>query len=151
MRCTEPNKVWKSFHDNPLSHSEAHYVMTVLSQQNDKGFARASDIVKALKISAPTASQGLKALVKKGWLQEDSEKHFTVAKDRIKIVEQIKQNKALLMDFFVTILGLSKEEADRDSCKMEHLLSPEAAEKLEQFLHKQHGHKTKTGGLPVLN
>ena len=55
------------------------------------------------------------------------------------------------MDFFVNILGVEKSVADADSCKIEHLISPETAEKLETFLHEQHGQKAKTGGLPVLD
>lgn len=113
--------------------------------------ARATDIVKALNIAAPTVSQALKALVKKGWLQQHNDKSFSVVADRIDVITQVETNKALLMDFMVTQLGLSKEIADRDSCKMEHLLSPEAAEALEKFLHEQHSHKSKSGGLPVLN
>jgi len=150
MRCTEPNKVWKSFHDNPMSHSEAHYLMTVydLAQHGEK--ARAADLVKALNIAAPTVSQALKALVKKGWLAEHDDRTFAIAPERVEVVAQIETNKALLMDFFVTQLGLSKEEADRDSCKIEHLLSPEAASALENFLHHQHGGKTKPQGLPVI-
>ena len=59
MRCTQPNKVWKGFHDNPMTHSEAHYLMTIYDLQK----ARAADLVTALNIAAPTVSQALKALV----------------------------------------------------------------------------------------
>lgn len=147
MRCTQPNTHWKDFHDNPVSHSEAHYLMTI----QDLGSAKAHDLVKALNIAAPTVSQALKALLKKGWLDQDIHKNFSIKKNRKNIVLQIETNKALLMDFFVTQLGLSKSIADRDSCKIEHLLSPEAAQALESYLHQQHRQKQKNGGLPVLN
>ena len=147
MRCTEPNAHWKDFQDNPMSHSEAHYLMTIYDLET----ARPSDIVKALNIAAPTVSQALKSLVKKGWLQQNKDKSYSLKSERKEVVAQIETNKALLMDFMVTQLGLSKNIADRDSCKMEHLLSPEAAEALENFLHAQHTQKTKSGGLPVLS
>lgn len=147
MRCTQANKVWKSFQDNPMSHSEAHYLMTIYDSKK----ARAIDLVKALNIAAPTVSQALKALVKKGWLIQNEDKTFSLKPERVGVVAQVETNKALLMDFMVTQLGLSKNIADRDSCKIEHLLSPEAAEALEKFLHQQHGHHHKSGGLPVLS
>ncbi len=146
MRCTQPNAHWKAFQDNPMSHSEAHYLTTIYDLKK----ARANDLVKALNIAAPTVSQALKALVKKGWLQQNEDKSFSVVKDRSELVAQIETNKALIMDFMVTQLGLSKDIADRDSCKMEHLLSPEAAEALEKFLRTQHEPKLKSGGLPVI-
>lgn len=124
--------------------------MTIYDQQQAGTPAHAADLVRALDIAAPTVSQALKALVKKGWLHEHDDRSFTIAPDRTEVVAQVETNKALLMDFFVTQLGLSKIEADRDSCKMEHLLSPEAAAALEQFLHQQHGGKHKEGGLPVI-
>lgn len=151
MRCTQANKVWKSFHENPVTHSEAHYLMTIYDLAQAGKSARATDLVKALNIAAPTVSQALKALVKKGWLLQQADKTFIIEPERVEIVTQIETNKALLMDFFVTQLGLSKEDADRDSCKMEHLLSPEAAQALEQFLHTQHEPKHKFGGLPVIS
>ena len=147
MRCTQANKVWKSFQDNPMSHSEAHYLMTIYDLEQ----ARASDLVKALNIAAPTVSQALKSLVKKDWLEQNEDKSFSIKPERIEVVEQVRTNKALLMDFMVTQLGLSKEVADRDSCKIEHLLSPEAAEALKKFLHEQHGQPQKNGGLPVIS
>jgi len=147
MRCTQANAQWKAFHDNPMTHSEAHYLMTIF----DLGTARASDLVKALNIAAPTVSQAIKALVKKGWIIQHDDKTLSIAPDRSEVVAQIETNKALLMDFMVTQLGLSKEVADRDSCKIEHLLSPEAAQALEDFLHNQHEPKHKSGGLPVIS
>ncbi len=147
MRCTEPNAQWKAFHDNPVTHSEAHYLMTIY----DLKTARASDLVKALNIAAPTVSQAIKALVKKNWIIQHDDKTLSIALDRKEVVAQIETNKALLMDFMVTQLGLSKDIADRDSCKMEHLLSPEAANALEQFLHEQHGQKKRPRGLPVIS
>ena len=151
MRCTPANAQWKAFHDNPMTHSEAHYLMTIYDLNQAGKTARATDLVKALNIAAPTVSQALKALVKKGWLVESADRTFSLAPDRTKVVAQVETNKALLMDFFVTQLGLSKEDADRDSCKMEHLLSPETAKALEEFLHQKHGRPHKAGGLPVIN
>ncbi len=147
MRCTSTNAVWKHFQENPLTHSEAHYLVTV----HELGKARAADIVKALEIAAPTVSQALKTLVKKGWLVQNEDKSFSLTQNALGVAEQIKKNKALFMDFFVNILGVNKDIADADSCKIEHLISPEATEKLEQFLHEQHSHKVKSGGLPVVN
>ena len=66
------------------------------------------------------------------------------------MTEQILKNKALFMDFFVNFLGVDKAQADADSCKIEHLISPETGHALEQFLHKARAQK-KIGGLPVVD
>ena len=147
MRCTETNKVWKHFHENPLTHSEAHYLMTV----HALGLARATDLVNALNVAAPTVSQALKTLVKKEWLVQNKDKSFSLTPNALEVTKQIEKNKALFMDFFVSVLGIDKTQADEDSCKIEHLISPETARALEQFLHNHRQKNTESqGGLPVI-
>ncbi len=146
MLCTTTNHVWKHFHENPLSHSEAHYLMTIYETEN----AHASDLVKALDVSAPTVSQALKTLVKKGWITQHPDKHFTLTENATQVAQQIIKNKAMMMDFFVNFLGVDKAIADADSCKIEHLLSPETGEALEAWLKQMRSEK-KAGGLPVLS
>lgn len=119
--------------------------MTIHETENP----HASDLVKALNITPPTASQALKTLVKKGWLIQHPDKHFTLTQNAEAIVQQILKNKALFMDLFVNFLGVDKALADADSCKIEHLISPEVGEALEKYLHEARS-KKKSGGLPVL-
>lgn len=145
MKCTQSNQVWKHFHDNPLTHSEAHYLMTIHETDN----AHASDLVRALNLSAPTVSQALKTLVKKGWLVQNSDKSFQLTQNAQEITKQILKNKALFMDLFVNFLGIEKTKADADSCKIEHLISPETSQALEKYLHTAR-HQKKVGGLPVI-
>ena len=145
MKCTQTNQVWKYFHDNPLTHSEAHYLMTIYETDNP----HASDLVKALDLAAPTVSQALKTLVKKGWITQHLGKHFELTNNAQDVVAQILKNKAMLMDLFVNFLGVEKSIADKDSCKIEHLISPETGQALEVWLHKKRAGK-KVGGLPVV-
>lgn len=146
MLCTNTNAVWKHFHDNPLTHSEAHYLMTIHETQN----ARASDLVKALRVSAPSVSQALKTLIKKGWITQHPDKQVSLTSNAEAVVEQILKNKAMMMDFFVNFLGVDKEVADADSCKIEHLISPETGQALEDWLHKMRNGKVNKGSLPII-
>lgn len=138
MKCTEPNKVWKSFHESPLSHSEAHYLMTILDLENQSKKPHAADLVRALNIAAPTVSQAVKSLIKKEWVSQSADRSLHLNPDRKSHIVQIQKNKALLMDFFYNFLGVDKTIADEDSCKIEHLLSPETGMALEQWLHEAH-------------
>lgn len=112
---------------------------------------KASDIAKALDIAAPTVSQALKTLIKKEWIKINADKSFELTKNALGVTLQIEKNKALFMDLFVNILGVDKSLADQDSCKIEHLISPETGEALEKFLHNQHNETSKKSSLPVLN
>ena len=129
-------EVWKAFNQNLLSHSAAHYLMAVHVIQNRKGYARLTDISSELNISAASASQSLKTLLNKNLIKENEDKFFQLTDFGLKQIELVEKNKQLALTFFTEILGVSFEQADTDSCKIEHLLSAETSEKLEKFLKK---------------
>jgi Mn-dependent DtxR family transcriptional regulator len=127
-------EVWKEFNDNPLSHSEAHYLMTVHELEERKGYARATDIAKALNISAPSCTQSLKKLLKKNLVKINEDKFYLLTDKGRQEVILVEKNKEMLLKFFTIVLGVSFENADTDSCKIEHLLSKETSYKLCQFM-----------------
>lgn len=126
--------VWKSFEQNPITHSGAHYLMTIHEIQERKGYARASDVAKALSIAVPSCTQALKKLVKKGLVKMNEDKFYKLTDQGFEHVLLIEKNKEVLMEFFVHILGVDEKQADEDSCKIEHLLSSEASFKLCRFI-----------------
>lgn len=128
------DEVWKQFHQNPLTHSAAHYLMAVHEIQDRKGYARLTDIAERLNISAASASQSLKTLLSKKFIQENEDKFFLLTDMGRNQIELVEKNKELSLRFFTEVLGVSFEQADTDSCKIEHLLSPETSEKLADFL-----------------
>lgn len=127
-------EVWKEFNDNPLSHSEAHYLMTVHELEERKGYARATDVSRALNISVPSCTQSLKKLLKKKLVQTNEDKFYLLTDKGRKEVLLVEKNKEMLLKFFTAILGVSYEQSDTDSCKIEHLLSRETSYKFCQFM-----------------
>ena len=68
--------------------------------------------------------------------RENEDKFFQLTNFGLQQIELVEKNKQLALTFFTKILGVSFEQADTDSCKIEHLLSAETSEKLEKFLKK---------------
>ena len=53
------NEVWKSFEDNEITHSGAHYLMTIKNLLEHQGYARVTDIARRFTSraeAAPSAS-----------------------------------------------------------------------------------------------
>lgn len=126
--------VRKAFKENPISHSGAHYLMTVHELEDRKWYARAKDVALALDVSAPSCLQSLKQLVKNGYLQMNEDKFYRLTQQGYQQVLLIEKNKEIMLLFFEDILWVSFEQADEDSCKVEHLISPEVSVKLSKFL-----------------
>ena len=125
---------WKNFDQNPLTHSAAHYLMTIKELISENGYARLTDIARHLNITPGSCSLSLKVLKKKEWIEEDQNKFMRLSQEGEKLASLVERNGELLQKFFQEILGVSEWQAEIDACKMEHLLSIETSGKLEGFL-----------------
>ena len=125
---------WKEFAKNDLSHSSAHYLMTIQELHEQQGYARLSDIAKRLNISKGSLSTSLKALIKKKLILEDDNKHLSLSKVGKKYATQIRRTDQIFQSFLTDILDVSEKQAEIDACKIEHLLSGTSSTKMLQLL-----------------
>jgi DtxR family transcriptional regulator, Mn-dependent transcriptional regulator len=126
--------VWKEFEENQISHSAAHHLLAILELRVQHGYARVTDVARHLKITTGSASSNLKSLKAKGLLIEDENRFLSLSEVGQEIVAHVKASKAALYQFLTEILGVSREQAQIDSCKIEHLLSNETNTKLMNFI-----------------
>ncbi len=121
---------WREFERNKLSHSMAHYLMAIDCLRNDFGYARATDVAEMLEVSRGAASMALNQLKKRGWVGEDPNRFLLLTEEGEKIAKSVEQNFDILARFFQKILGVEKQVALADACKMEHLMSMETGQSL---------------------
>lgn len=127
-------EVWKSFEENLITHSAAHYLMTIRELLQTQGYARVTDIAKRMNITRGSCSISLKPLKKRGLVVEDPNKFLTLSDEGRHLAEVVERNDELLEVFFREVLGLDADQAEVDACKIEHLLSLEASVKLCHFI-----------------
>lgn len=130
----QSDTTWKFFDQNPLTHSAAHYLMTIEELVEGQGYARITDIAKELEITRGSCSISVKALKNRGLIIEDDNKFFTLSVEGKELVHVIQQNATLLKTFFKDILQVEEWQAEVDACKIEHLLSIETSMQLKKFL-----------------
>ena len=137
-------ETWKEFEENALTHSAAHYLMTINELIQEKGYARVTDIAKALNITRGSCSISLKPLKKRGLVVEDENKFLHLSDEGKKLAKLIETNDELLEILFRDILGVNAEQAEIDACKVEHLVSIETSVKLSRFIAFLKHNKSKT-------
>lgn len=128
------NEVWKSFEENLLTHSAAHYLMTIRDLLESQGYARVTDIAKRLNITRGSCSISLKPLKKRGLVVEDENKFLMLSDEGRHLAEVVEKNDELLEVFLRDVLGVNADQAEVDACKIEHLLSIESSVKLCNFI-----------------
>jgi len=127
-------EVWKSFDENALTHSAAHYLMTIHELLEAQGYARVTDIAKQLNITRGSCSISLKPLKRRGLVVEDHNKFLSLSEEGKRLALIVEKNDELLTTFFKDVLGVNEDQAEVDACKIEHLLSIESSIKLCSFI-----------------
>jgi Mn-dependent DtxR family transcriptional regulator len=126
--------VWKRFEQNNVTHSAAHHLSAIASLHDQLGYARVSDVARALNITRGSASLSLKALKQRGWVEEDQNRFLLLSNRGTEIVRSVKAKRVVIEQFLGEVLGLPAEVAEEDTCKIEHLLSMTTAKRLAHLI-----------------
>ena len=129
-----PLETWKEYEDNLLTHSAAHYLMTIRALLEEKGYARVTDVARRLHITRGSCSISLKPLKKRGLVLEDENKFLLLSDEGKRLAELVEHNGELLELFLKEVLGVGESQAAIDACKIEHLLSIETSVALHHFI-----------------
>jgi DtxR family transcriptional regulator, Mn-dependent transcriptional regulator len=132
-------ETWKEFEANELTHSAAHHLIAIHELGGEYGgWARVSDIARQLAITRGSVSINLRTLKKRGYVLSDEHRMVKLSPKGQDIVEAVLIRKAAFKTFLTEVLGVSQHQAEVDSCKVEHLLSPETTKRLAQWLEESH-------------
>lgn len=132
-------EIWKQYEDNALTHSAAHYLMTIRELIDDQGYARVTDIARQLSITRGSCSISLKPLKRRGLVVEDQNRFLRLSDEGERLAALVERNDQLLQIFFRDVLGVDAEQAEIDACKIEHLISLETSMGLAAFVECVNG------------
>ncbi len=126
---------WREFEKNELTHSAAHYLMAIDSLREELGYARVTDVAEKLEVSRGAASMSIAHLKKRGWVKEDPNRFLLLDDKGEAMANIVERNFRILSNFFQNVLGLPKDIAYADACKMEHLMSLETGKQLIELMY----------------
>ena len=110
------------------------YLETILILQKSRGQVRSIDIANEMNFTKPSVSVAMKNLREKGYITMDSTGYITLTEVGRQRAEDVLERHTLLADLLMRI-GVSKETALADACKVEHDLSEESFEAIKRSLH----------------
>lgn len=110
------------------------YLETILMLQKSRGQVRSIDIANEMNFTKPSVSVAMKNLREKGYITMDSTGYITLTEVGRQRAEDVLERHTLLADLLMRI-GVSKETALADACKVEHDLSEESFEAIKRSLH----------------
>ena len=117
-----------SIHESGEMYLESIYV---LSKKMDA--VRSIDISEYMGYSKPSVSRAVGLLKKAGYVVADEDGHLSLTKEGLELAEKIFERHTILTNF-LTKLGVDKETASEDACKMEHYISDKSFEAFKNFI-----------------
>ena len=114
--------------------SEEDYLEKILMLEEENGKVRSIDIANLMGFSKPSISIAMKKLEAKKLIEFNKDSNYIVLTDEGKrIAESTYRRHKLLTKFFEKI-GVPDDVAEEDACEIEHGLSEETFNKLEEYL-----------------
>lgn len=116
--------------------SSEDYLETILQIQTKKGVVRSIDIAHELNFSKASVSIAMKKLRENNYILVDENGYITFTDEGYKIAQKVQEKHELLTNALIA-LGVSKEQAEIDACKVEHNVSDETFEAIKRHMKKR--------------
>ena len=124
-----------------LYESGEMYLETIYVLTNQGKDVRAIDICEYMGYSKPSVSRALGILKNSGHVAVDKSGHLTLTEAGREVAQKIYERHNILTEVLISI-GVDKEIAADDACKIEHDISDESFEAIKSFLKNKSQIKT---------
>ncbi len=118
-----------------IHESGENYLEQLLLLSREKEKVRAVDLCAALGFSRPTVSVMLRELRQNGFVVVADNGGLSLTEQGEKVARKIYERHCLVTELLVT-LGVSRETAREDACKIEHDISEETLACVRRFLER---------------
>jgi DtxR family Mn-dependent transcriptional regulator len=112
---------------------EDYLEAVAMLQGNDK-VVRVSQISRKLKVKMPSVTSALKKLSEQQLVEHERYGHIKLTPEGDKVARDVIYRHEALTRFFSQALGINRETAEEDACKIEHVISPFSMERLAKFV-----------------
>ena len=112
-----------------IQESAENYLETILILSEKNAHVRSIDIATELHFTKPSVSVAMKKLRENDFIRMDSDGFITLTESGMEIAARMYERHRLLSDWLV-YLGVSRETAVEDACRIGHVISQESFGKI---------------------
>ena len=118
-----------------LQESGEMYLETILILSEKNDFVRSIDISEYMGYSKPSVSRAVGLLKKDDFITVDKDGHILLTEKGLDTAKKILSRHTILTELLI-LLGVSRETAAQDACRIEHVVSDETFEAIKNHLHQ---------------
>ena len=116
-----------------MTKSLEDYLEKIYMLITDSSRARVRDVAEGLHVTMPSVNKAVSELKKLGLVRQEPYGDLELSSEGVKIAAEILGRHTLLRRFLMK-LGVSRDTAEEDACRMEHILSAETYDRIHAFL-----------------
>lgn len=118
-----------------LNASGEMYLETIYVLCKQKQTVRSIDIAEHMNFSKPSVSRGVGLLKNANYITVDKNGFITLTEKGALLAQKIYERHTVLTDALM-FLGVDKETAAEDACKIEHVISDKSFEQIKNHIKK---------------
>ena len=116
------------------SASMEDYLEAIANLGEGRKVVRVKQISEMLGVKMPSVTSALKKLSEQELVEHESYGHIKLTAEGDKVARDVIRRHEALTRFFAEALGINRETAEEDACKIEHVISPLSMERLAKFV-----------------
>ena len=112
------------------------YLEAILILQEQKGMVRSVDVARHMDVSKPSVSHAVATLKDGGFLTMDEDYFLHLTDIGREVAEQIYEKHRFFTERLIAA-GVDPETAERDACRIEHVISDESFQCLKEAMSQE--------------
>ena len=110
------------------------YLEAIANLGEGSKVVRVKQISEMLGVKMPSVTSALKKLSERELVEHERYGHIKLTPEGDKVARDVIYRHEALSRFFSQALGINRETAEEDACKIEHVISPLSMERLAKFV-----------------
>ncbi len=116
-----------------MKESGEMYLESIYVLCRDKTAVRSVDVAEYMKYSKPSVSRAVGLLKQQGYITVDTDGSISLTEEGASAAQSIFERHTVLTKVLCS-LGVDRETASEDACRMEHIISETTFQALKQYL-----------------
>ena len=108
-----------------LQESGENYLETILMLQQQNGSVRSIDIATYMNFTKASVSRAMSILKRENYILMEADGNIVLTETGLAKANAVLERHLLLTRFLRENLGVSEDTAEKDACRIEHVISPE--------------------------
>jgi DtxR family Mn-dependent transcriptional regulator len=116
------------------SASMEDYLEAIARLAEKRKAVRVKQLSDRLGVKMPSVTSALKRLSEQELVEHERYGHIKLTPEGDKVARDVIRRHKALTRFFAQALGIDKETAEEDACRIEHIISPLGMERMARFV-----------------